>query len=148
MRNSRGFYTKSNNTLELENKGIYPAFLISQSELKAKGLTPSVAGLEWHHHGNKIAFYCYDEKDYQKLDDFKARIDKIKVLFSSKAQAMKYLSQFEEIEVEPVDKPYVRIKKAKYGKFVCVNDMYYSKKDTFIILPNDDIVYEIEKLFI
>lgn len=150
MKNAKDFYTASANMTEATKQGRKPYANISQSLLKACGINFKCCGVEWHHNGNRIAFFPSDNMQVAQINKILLAIKEVEkqkgeLFYVSKAQAMRAVNELPECEGGELA---IRLKKGKYGWFVCTNPLYYNNaEDRFVKAKSWEQKEAIESLF-
>lgn len=150
MRNKKGFYTASRNMREAIEKGRKPYANIPQSLLKASGVSWKNSGVEWHHNGNRIAFFPSDSNDISKINKLILEIREVEkqkgeLFYKTKKEAMMAVNELPACEGGELA---IRLKKGKFGWFVCTNPLYYNNEtDCFVKAKSIEQKEAIERLF-
>ena len=150
MKNKKGFYTASRNMREAIEKGRKPYANIPQSLLKASGVSWKNIGVEWHHNGNRIAFFPSDSSEIARINELILAIKEIEkekgeLFYKSKAQAMKAVIHLPQCEADSENA--ICIKSGKYGEFVCTNSLYKKPHDIYVQAKSREQKEAIESLF-
>lgn len=149
MKNKKDFYIASANMREATEQGRKPYAQIPQSLLKACGINWS-CGVEWHHNGNRIAFFPSDSNDISKINKLILEIREVEkqkgeLFYKTKKEAMMSVNELPQCEADSENA--ICIKSGKYGEFVCTNSLYKKPHDIYVQAKSREQKEAIERLF-